>query len=151
MDAATGTSPMPDDKDRLEREINEILDKIEQFPTPERRRNRTIRRHLRRVGDVVSARQRAIARELSRVSLSQLLLLGVLLILGSFFFRGFGLGQWVLFAGVALLVASGALLLFGGGKGPGERTQQWRGRTISYSSETLAARIRRWFGSRKPR
>ena len=142
---------MPDDKDRLEREINEILDKIEQFPTPERRRNRTVRRHLRRIGDRVSSHQRAIARELSRVSLSQLLLLSFLLILGSFFFRGFGLGQWVLFAGVALLVASGALLIFGGGKGNGARTQQWRGRTISYRSETIAARIRRWFTSRKPR
>lgn len=81
---------MPDDKDRLEREINEILDKIEQFPTPERRRNRAVKRNIRRVGDVVSARQRAIARELSRVSISQLLLVSFLLILGSFFFRGFG-------------------------------------------------------------
>ena len=143
---------MADDNDRLEREINEILDKIEQFPTPERRRNRAFKRHLRRVGDAVSSRQRAVARELSRISLSQIVLLAFLLILGSFFFRGFGLGQWVLFAGVALLVASGALLLFGGGgRGPSQRTQQWRGRTISYRSESLAARLRRWFASRKSR
>ena len=99
---------MADDKDRLEREINEILDKIEQFPTPERRRNRAFKRHLRRVGDQVSARQRVVARVLSRVSLSQLVLLSFLLILGSFFFRGFGLGQWVLFAGVALLSSPAA-------------------------------------------
>ena len=85
------------------------------------------------------------------MSLSQLVLLSFLLILGSFFFRGFGLGQWVLFAGVALLVASGALLVFGGGKGGGARSKQWRGRTISYQSETLATRIRRWFASRKSR
>ena len=143
---------MPEDNDRLEREINEILDKIEQFPTPERRRNRAFKRHLRRVGDAVSSRQRAIARELSRVSLSQLVLLAFLLILGSFFFRGFGLGQWVLFAGVALLVASGALLLFGGGsRGPTQRTQQWRGRTISYRSDGIATRLRRWFASRRSR
>lgn len=141
---------MPDDKDRLEREINEILDKIEQFPTPERRRNRAVKRNIRRVGDVVSARQRAIARELSRVSISQLLLVSFLLILGSFFFRGFGLGTWVLFAGVALLVASGALLIFGGGRRT-PRTQQWRGRTISYRSDGLVGRIRRWFAARKQR
>ena len=142
---------MPDDKDRLEREINEILSKIEQFPTPEKRRNRAFKRQLRRFGDEVSSRQRVVARELSRVSLSHLVLLGFLLILGSFFFRGFGLGQWVLFAGIALLVASGALLMFGGGKRGSAPTQKWRGRTISYRSETIATRIRRWFASRKQR
>ena len=142
---------MPDDKDRLEREINEILNKIEQFPTPEKRRNRAFKRQLRRFGDEVSSRQRVVARELSRVSLSHLVLLGFLMILGSFFFRGFGLGQWVLFAGIALLIASGALLMFGGGKRGAAPTQKWRGRTISYSSETIVARIRRWFASRKQR
>lgn len=144
---------MPDDGDRLEREINEILNKIEQFPTPERRRNRALRKQLRRFSDGVATRQRAVARELSRISLSQLILLSFLLILGSFFFRGFGIGQWVLFAGVALLIASGALLLFGGGRrgGSGETTKQWRGRTISYDSESLATRLRRWFASRKTR
>ena len=143
---------MAKNDDRLEREINEILDKIEQFPTPERRRQRALRRQWRRFGEGAAARQRAVARELSRISLSQVVLAGFLLILASFFFRGFGIGQWVLFAGLALLIASGALLLFGGGRGRANPPdQQWRGRTISYDSGSLAARIRRWFASRRTR
>ena len=141
----------PEPPDRLEREINEILDKIEQFPTPEKRRNRAVKRQLRRFGEAVSLRQRAFARELSRISLSQLILLSFLLILGSFFFRGFGIGQWVLFAGVALLIASVALALFGGGRRGAPPAQQWRGRTISYQPDGLAKRLRRWFASHKTR
>ena len=144
---------MPDDSDRLEREINEILNKIEQFPTPERRRNRALRRQLRRIGDAVSTRQRAVARELSRISLSQLILLSFLLILGSFFLSRAGgpIGQWLLIAGVVLLVTSFGLMLFGRGRHDGGTTRQWRGRTISYESENLARRLRRWFASRKTR
>ena len=138
--------------DRLEREINEILDKIEQFPTPERRRQRELRRQWRRFGEAAASRQRAVAREISRISLSQVVLAGFLLILGSFFFRGLGIGQWVLFAGLALLIASGALLLFGGGRGRSTPpSQQWRGRTISYDSDSPVARIRRWLASRRTR
>ena len=106
---------MPEEPDRLEREINEILNKIEQFPTPERRRARAARKSLRRFGDAVSSRQRTIARELSRISLSQLVLLSFLLILGSFVLRGIGpVGTWIMVAGVVLLVASLALMLFAG-------------------------------------
>ena len=144
---------MPDENDRLEREINEILDKIEQFPTPEKRRNRAVRRQLRRIGEAVSVRQQAVARELSRISLSQLVLLGFLLILGSFFLGRIGgpVAQWLLVAGVVLLVASFGLMLFGGGRRGGGTTRRWRGRTIAYDSDSLALRLRRWFRSRKSR
>ena len=150
---ATGAFRMPDGDDRLEREINEILNKIEQFPTPETRRNRALRRQLRHIGAAVAVRQRAVARELSRISLSQLILLGFLLILGSFFLVRLGgpIAQWLLIAGVVLLVASFGLMLFGGGRGGRGTTRQWRGRTIAYDSDNLARRLRRWFGSRKSR
>ena len=144
---------MPDEPDRLEREIQEILDKIEQLPTPPRRRASGLRRSLRRIGEGVSAWQRAVAQELSRVSLSQLVLLSLLLILGAFFIRGIGpIGTWIMIAGIALLVTSLALMVFGGGSASRRaRTQQWRGRTISYRRDGLAQRIRRWFGNRTRR
>ena len=143
---------MSEQPDRLEREINEILNKIEQFPTPEKRRARAARRTFRRFANTVATRQRAVMREISRISLSQLILLSFLMILGSFFFRSFGaIGQWVMFAGIALLVASVALMMFGGGKRGGATSRQWRGRTISYESDGLAQRLRRWFAARKRR
>ena len=142
---------MPDEPDRLEREIQEILDKIEQLPAPKRRRASGLQRSLRRIGDGVSAWQRTVVQELSKISLSQLVLLSFLLILGAFLIRGFGpLGAWLMIAGVVLLVASLALMVFGGGSRR-TRTQQWRGRTISYSRDGLAQRIRRWFSNRSRR
>lgn len=142
---------MPDEPDRLEREIQEILDKIEQLPAPKRRRASGLQRSLRRIGDGVSAWQRAVVQELSRISLSQLVLLSFLLILGAFFIRGLGpVGTWLMIAGVVLLVASLALMIFGGGSARA-RTQQWRGRTISYNRDGLAQRIRRWFSNRSRR
>jgi hypothetical protein len=141
---------MPEEPDRLEREINEILDKIEQFPSPEQRRARAARRSLRRFGDGVSSRQRAVVRELSRISPSQLVLLSFLMILGSFVIRGIGpVGMWIMVAGIVLLFASLAVMVFGGGGRSKPRTQQWRGRTIEYRSDTLSQRLRRWFRSRK--
>lgn len=143
---------MPDEPDRLEREIQEILDKIEQLPAPKRRRASGLQRSLRRIGDGVSAWQRTVVQELSRISLSQLVLLSFLLILGAFFIRGLGpVGTWLMIAGVVLLVASLALMMFGGGGSGRARTQQWRGRTISYNRDGLAQRIRRWFSNRSRR
>ncbi len=143
---------MPEEPDRLEREIQEILDKIEQLPAPKRRRASGLQRSLRRIGDGVSAWQRTVVQELSRISLSQLVLLSFLLILAAFFIRGIGpLGSWLMIGGVVLLVASLALMVFGGGGGARARTQQWRGRTISYNRDGLAQRIRRWFSNRSRR
>lgn len=142
---------MPDEPDRLEREIQEILDKIEQLPPPRARRAPGLQRALRRFGDGVSAWQRTVVQELSRVSLSQLVLLSFLLILGAFFVRGLGpVGSWLMIAGIVLLAASLALMIFGSSGGRA-RTQQWRGRTISYNRDTLPQRIRRWFANRSRR
>ena len=142
---------MPEEPDRLEREIQEILDKIEQLPAPRPRRASGLQRSLRRFGDGVSAWQRTVVQELSRISLSQLVLLSFLLILGAFFIRGIGpVGTWLMIAGVVLLVASLALMILGGGSARA-RTAQWRGRTISYKRDGLAQRIRRWFSNRSRR
>lgn len=139
---------MPDD-DRLEREINEILDKIERFPDPESRRARARKRVFRRLANAAAQKQRALARQLSRISIGQLMLVSFLIILGSFFFSRF-LGPirgWTLLAGVILFVASFAIMVFSRG-GPPEG-QYWRGREINYSAESLPARLRRWFSNRR--
>lgn len=141
---------MPDD--RLEREINEILDKIQQFPTPESRRARSRRRLLRRVAGVVAARQRGLARWLGSFSLGQVMLLSGLIVLGSLFFRRMSpmLMQWVLLAGIVLFVSAFAIMVFGrGGGGAASGTRYWRGREMAYRSAPLSERLRRWFSSRR--
>lgn len=128
------------DSDRLEREIEEILGKIENFPGPEARR---ARKPLRRpILDAVAGRQRAVARELSRISVSQVMLFAFLLILGSFFFREFGvIAVWALYAGVVLFVVAFAIMMFGNRGRTGARQQTvWRGRDVAYGPYARPAR-----------
>jgi hypothetical protein len=142
--------------DRLEREIDEILDKIEHFPTPESRRARVRKRYIRQIGASIGQRQRAIAAQLGRISISQVLLISFLMILGSFFFRRFNpiLMNWILYAGVILFVTSFAIMMFSKrsatGVSPGQR---WRGREIQegYRQPSPLDQLRRWWDTRKAR
>jgi hypothetical protein len=138
---------MPDD--RLEREINEILDNIERFPGPESRRARARKRAMRQVVNAIADAQRKFARRLARASMGQVMLAAFLMILGSFFFRRFNplLMQWVLVAGIVLFISSFAIMVFAGGIRGGN--QYWRGRQISHRSPPLGQRLRRWFTSRR--
>ena len=141
------------DSDRLEREIEEILGKIEQFPEPDSRRQRARQRVLREIGTAISARQRAVARELARISLSQVMLVSFLMILGSFFFRRMSplAMEWLMYAGIVLFVSSFAILMFSR-RGGSTVEQNWRGRAIRYQTgPTLSQRLRRWWDSRSTR
>ena len=148
---------MPDRRehpDRLEREINEILSNIEQFPGPDERRGRVRRRVVNNFADAVTSRQRAFMRRLSFVSLSQLMLLSFVIIIGSMFFREVVpiSWPWTMYAGVILFITSFTLLMFGGQRrsAPGP-SQYWRGRPMSYGEPSLAERVRRWWNRRTPR
>ncbi len=150
--------------DRLEREIEEILGRIENFPGPEGRRAR--KPLSRPVGDAVAKRRRAVARQISRVSISQVLLFAFLLILGSFFFREAGVvALWALYAGIILFVVSFAIMVFGNrGRLSSRQETVWRGRNVSYGgatyrpaargrvagqpASTLLVRLRRWWAER---
>ncbi len=142
------------DSNRLEREIEEILDKIEQFPDAQARRKRSSNRIVRGFGAAISDRQRAIARSLSRFSVSQVMLGSFLLILTSLFFRPAAplLMGWVLYAGIALFVTTFAFMVFGGRSSSAAGSQRWRGRAIeSTSGPSLAQRLRNWLGARSRR
>ena len=145
----------PEPPDRLEREINEILEKIDHFPTPEQRRTRTARKAFHRLGDAISSRMHRFMRELSHVSLSQVMLLAFILILGSLFFRRFVplAWPWMMYAGLVLFLTSFVLMAFGGGRGGGggasKQQHYWRGRPVSYSSDSLSRRMRRWWNRQR--
>ena len=143
------------DHDRLEREIEEILGKIEDFPAPEPRYKTRSRHVLRRIGGAFSERHRAITARIARISMSQVMLVAFILILGSFFFRRMNpmLMNWVLYLGIILFVSSFAIMIFGrrGPRGGGRSESRWRGRSVEYQSErgpTLSQRLRGWFSRR---
>ena len=143
--------------DRLQREIEEILGRIEQLPPPESCAKRAARRTLRRAGLAISERQRALARSLSHVSLSQMMLAAFVMILGAFFFQRLSpLAMiWLMYAGVILFVVSFTMLMFArGGRAAGEA--KWRGQPVRYravnpSGPTLPQRARRWWSVRSTR
>ncbi|MSQ31189.1 MAG: hypothetical protein EXR64_04065 [Dehalococcoidia bacterium] len=138
------------ESNRLEREIEEILGKIEHFPEAESRRARIRKRVLRQIGAAISERQRALVRQLARFSISQVMLLSFLLILGSLFFRRASpvMMSWVLYAGIIMFVSSFAIMMFGG-RGSSAAQQKWRGRPIRYQSgPTLSQRLRHWWSAR---
>ena len=142
--------------DRLEREIEEILDKIEHFPTSNSRRSQALRNYFRRLGNGIGVRQRALATQLGNISISQLLLISFLMIFGSFFFRRFNplMMQWVLYAGIILFVTSFAILMFSrSGKHKNESQQRWRGRAIhkNISHPSLIERIQKWWNENRNR
>lgn len=150
-DAEDCVVAMPD-SNRLEREIEEILGKIEQFPDAGTRRRRSANRTVQRIGATVSEGVQGVVRRLSRFSISQVMLLSFILILASLFFRGTaaGLMGWVLYAGIILFVTSFAISLFGGRGGSAPSSPRWRGRTIQQypSAPSLSQRVRYWWNTR---
>ena len=141
------------DGDRLEREINEILNKIEQFPNAESRRTRARKRALRRLGNAIAERQRLLVRYISRISVSQVMLVAFLMILGAFFFRRFNpaVTQWVLYAGIVLLVTSFGIMVFSRRSRPSSPAAYWRGREISYDRPSFGTRLKRWLNGKRTR
>lgn len=140
--------------DRLEREINEILAKIDQFPPPEERRRRASSKRMGGARNAFSSGTQGVTRELARVSLSQLMLLAFVLILASLFLRSVPFAwPWMLYAGLVLFLTSFVLMAVTGGRGAssGGRGQQqyWRGRPVSYDSDSLSRRMRRWWGRQR--
>ena len=140
--------------ERLEREIEEILDKIEQFPSPESRWARAQKQAIRRFGGVFAERQRAFASQLGRISMSQVMLASFLLILGALFFRRLGpANQWLLYAGIILFITSFAVLMFTRRSSPAGAMphERWRGRPVrsAQPGTNLVERVRMWWQQRR--
>ncbi len=150
---------MPDrrDPDRLERDINEILSNIEQFPDATQRKHRARHRIVEEITGRISAQQQALMRMLSGISLSQMMLASFLLILGSMFFREIVRisWPWVMYAGIFLFLTSFTLMVFGGSRVQrrGGQPKYWRGRQMppGYGAPTLSQRLRQFWNRRKPR
>ena len=142
--------------DRIEREIEEILKKIDDF-VPEK--PRSVRK---RPADKTAPafenpsrqpppRSSASGGSLSRVSLNQVMGWSLIAVLIAFFLPIPGSG-WVILA--ALLVFGVAFLLSrmgGGGGGSRGAEKRWRGEPIDLSGPSFAVRLRDWIKGRRRR
>ena len=117
---------MPNRSDRIQKEVDELLAKIEKFPPP-----RPLRR---RISDTASAPFRALSRGLSGLSLPRIsaghVLLAAIVIIVIAWRAGDAsdVWGWVIIAGVALFIAAFVMSLRRHSKPPAER--YWRDRPL---------------------
>ncbi len=137
---------MPDDK--IQREIEDILSRLDAFVPEES----VASRMRRRSSDAAAAFGRAVLTPLARISLRQLMLTALaLVIVGFIAMRVHPLfGRWVLVAGLILFFTSFALSFFG--RSVPKADKRWRGRPLELEPPGLGGRLRAWLqGKRRQR
>jgi len=139
--------------DKFEREIDEILSKLDKFP-----KQSPVQRMQNRVGRRASGIQRLLALRLARLSVSQIMLTGIGLILFAYFFRTALPGIWyyLVVLGLILFFTAFVLSFFGFSNGRSGRGRQvyWRGQPAQhyYAAEpAVFTRLRDWWRRRQSR
>jgi VIT1/CCC1 family predicted Fe2+/Mn2+ transporter len=129
--------------DNLEREVEEILRKLDEFVPEEGR----LTRARRRVTTAFSDTLRGLLRSLSRISSGQVMLGSLILVVVSFFFRSAspGLARWLIIAGLILFCTAFVLSLLS--RRP-RYEKRWRGEVIDLSEPGLGSRLRNWLQRR---
>jgi hypothetical protein len=130
---------MPNDD--IEREIKDILERLDHFVPEERATSRFGKRTSRWASDVY----RGVASRLASISLSQVMLAALAMVVFAWLFRFVNpaVARWVIIAGVILLVVSFVASLRASRTASNEK--RWRGRVIDLSGPSLADRLRSWF------
>jgi hypothetical protein len=139
---------MPDDK--IQREIEDILSRLDHFVPEEG------------VGSRVRKRSSGAAESLGRflaplafISIKHVMLAALALIVIGFFAGNAypAFGRWTLIGGVILLFTAIALSFFNRGNGaPQAPEKRWRGQPMQLEGPTFGNRVRAWFqAKRRPR
>ena len=128
--------------DELEREIEEILNKIERFP-----KESAFGRLRRRWGKRFRGWRRHLAPRLPRISLGHVMAASVLLIILAYAFRSSAFGRYAFAVGLVLLF-SAIVVSFFSVRRPRQETR-WRGQVVDLSGPSLADRVRGWLGGRR--
>lgn len=141
-------------QDRIHREIEELLDKLDNF-VPEDRLATKIRNKAKRRPDGTPGPAGRLAARIRRITLGQLMLTGFALTILAYVLSG-PLGAastWLIGLGLLMAgVAFGLSIARGGGPRTlgGSVEKRWRGQVIRYSTGPSAMdRIRDWFRRRR--
>ena len=136
---------MPDDK--IQREIEDILNKLDTFIPEESAASRV----RRRSSDAASNALRALIAPFAGISIRHVMLTALVLIIVGFVGMRVNplIGRWMLVGGVILFLTSFALSFVGRSSGPAPSERRWRGRSIELNEPGLAGRLRAWFRNRR--
>jgi hypothetical protein len=144
--------------DKVQREIEELLDKLDNFVPEERFASKIRDRRKRekaeaRTGPTLGER---IGRRFSGITLGHVMLAGIACFLIAFFARDQlgDAGRWISIAGLVLTLTAFVLSVVN--KGSGSRTplvrtgsgqvqKRWRGQVIEYGEPSTVDRVRGWF------
>jgi len=132
--------------DRIEREIEEILRKIDEF-VPEKPR-RTPRK---RAAPPVAGAQSWVGARVSRISLNQVMGYSLLLIVLAFVFGAIPGSGWLMIGGLIVFVTAFLLsrLSGGGGNAKAQAPKRWRGETLDLSEPGWPDRLKAWIKGRR--
>jgi hypothetical protein len=134
--------------DRIEREIEEILKKIDKFP--EGSRQPRIRRPSNQGGRPAKPSSGGSTRWLSAVSMRKVMMWALVAVIVAFFLRGIPGGYWLLI-GAIIVFATAFFLSTRGGSAVDTSQKRWRGQTLDLSEPGWPDRIKAWFKGRKRR
>jgi hypothetical protein len=149
----TGTPSDPPDK--LQREIEELLDRLDNF-VPEERFTAKMRNRRRQP----TSRPQPpgwldrVQKRLERITLGQVLIAGLIILAVSFLFDGplGGAARWLTILGLVMTVGAFVLSVIRGGSNQaavqGRVQRRWRGQIIEYGEPSRIDRVRGWFRRR---
>ncbi len=128
--------------DRIEREIEEILRKLDTF-VPERSR-----RPVKRVGEPLSAAQSWFAHRLASISLKQVMMWSLFVVIIAFFARAVPGAGWVMLGGIIVFATAFVLSRSTASAAP-KNQQKWRGQALDLSGPTWPNRLKAWVKGRR--
>jgi hypothetical protein len=145
----------PDAKepDKVQREIEELLERLDNFVPEERlaAKIRSRRKQSRRTEPAGPGPLDGLRKRLSRVTLGQVMLVGLGCMLIGWILDG-SIATWLTLAGIVLTVGAFVMSLINGGGSRatiGGRVQKrWRGQVIEYGEPSTVDRVRGWFRRR---
>lgn len=140
------------ESDKVQREIKELLDKLDNFVPEERFVEKVRARRKRERASAGPGPLDRLRARFSRVTLGHLMLTGLAFFIIALIF-GDALGAaatWIWVAGLLLTGGAFAMsVITGGGSrqtiGTGRVQRQWRGQTIEYGEPSTMDRLRGWF------
>lgn len=151
------------ESDKLQREIEELLDQLDNFVPEERiiEKIRTRRTQQKRHERALREAERgpslstAFTSRLSQVSLGHLMIVGLVCLLASWLLRD-ALGPWATWVMIAGILMTGSAFVLSVVMGAGRRTtiggrrveRRWRGQVIEYAEPSAMERVRAWFRRR---
>ncbi len=130
--------------DQLQREIEDLLNKLDDF-IPEQKATTRLRKRL---GERIGSLARRLGAAFSRASLGHLMLVSLVLIFIAFAFRSSAIGHYALFAGLGLLALTIVISFVTNRRAPEKR---WRGQVVDLSGPSMADRLQGWFKKRHNR